>query len=430
MLELIFNGESVLSLDCLNVTTIRESPIDPELNNEAVTDEAADGMVRITWRLLSCVQAWPHNTLNKKLQVNYGYDDGNFLRPAVDFINEHHPEVLWSHFEDATQIVGRLYNARWEDSTDIPPGINADLVIDPEFDPKAARGLKNGIITAGSIGIDMDLVPSHPKMSVTEFLSKQGKQVNGKVVECIPSAFRGIRHMALVVKGTGADPNAGLRMANMTIDMKQGERMSEDMKIDEMAVEEFACLKSISNKLGVIVEIENDEIPVGLANKLDEKVDALLLKAESVEKIEAKLTSLSNTIQGFESYVALENEALTAQQILERLPKRLEFAEAGEKLLNLRQKEALKWFDAAKFDNNKTLEPHEERLRARIEVSTDLEYLADIIEEYRLIADNRMGTRRVSEQFEAPTNNTEISTVEKLRDMARAGVVSRLHKKK
>jgi len=78
-------------------------------------------------------------------------------------------------------------------------------------------------------------------------------------------------------------------------------------------------------------------------------------------------------------------------------------AQRGERLVEFKQREALEWFDKAKFAPDKPeLTDSEKRMRGRIEASSDLDYLEDMASEYRNLAQQKFGLNRSSAAEELP----------------------------
>ena len=175
-----------------------------------------DGKVRVLWRLVSGAKLWPSSSFPYPQCVDFGHDSSAAIsRDVVPLIEQSNPDIMWNHSIDSKDIAGSVEKPYWEETTDkLEGGINATLTVDPEYDPKAAKGLRSGIIRAGSIGIDGDYVPSHPKMLAQEFIKQQGKMIDGEMVRWLPVKITAVRHMALVPSGMGADPMAGPRVAS------------------------------------------------------------------------------------------------------------------------------------------------------------------------------------------------------------------------
>ena len=166
------NARPAQSVETTDLTTLE--------NSEDIEADPG-GLVRQKWRFISARQAWPTTAYGQPQLVDYGHDGGVALSQAVELINQSNPDLTWNHSIDAKDVAGYITDATWEQSTDIEPGITGYVVVDPEFDAKAARGISRGIIRSGSIGISAEMVKSHPDMDLEEFLGMQGTDVDGDV---------------------------------------------------------------------------------------------------------------------------------------------------------------------------------------------------------------------------------------------------------
>jgi hypothetical protein len=391
------------------------SGITSEFNNSE-----ALGHVRQTWRLISAVKAWPHSGFEDPQLVDYAYQDGAVLKNTVDHINKNKPDLLWNHSDDAHDVAGYVENARWEDSTDIPAGVNADLVVDPAYDHKAALGLQKGFIRNGSIGVQMDCRPSHPKMQFSQFVKNQGKAVDGDIVRWVPVRITEVRHMALVPSGTGADPNAGRRFVN-----------SSNRKIDEMISQTvtevknennnpggeimetwIAMLTNVANSLGIEVALaEGSPLPDGLEERINKKL-------EQFKALNEKYNKLCVSVEKLAELACNGVAPASFDETLGILENKIAMAAHGEKLLEHYRKDATKWFDSAKAAlDKKELSDSEKRMRNRILKSADLDYLEDVVAEYKAITEANLSSKRVSEGVELPVTENKIVDDRKIQDI-------------
>lgn len=369
---------------------------DSEESSSSASQE--DGLVRDDWRLISAVEAWPSSDFWLPQLVDYSYEGGRVLKDVIPLVNANHPDLTWNHSVDSKDIAGHVENASWEDSKDIPVGVNGTLVVDPEYDNKAASGLQKGMIRNGSIGFQMHAKPSHPKMKFEDFIAKQGKVVNGEKVRWLPQKITKVQHMAMVPAGAGADPNAGKRKSANNIESSNSEHINGGQ--NEMK-ELIALLTAVCQGLGIEVAlVEDSPVPEDLGERVTNKAKAL-------GEIQAKYNSLVAKVQAVGSSILAEGEtSLTAEATLERLPDVISMAKHGEKLLEHKRAEALKYFDAAKVFGDKTeLTESEKRLRGRISNCEDLDLLTDWAEEYQEQSKARFGNMRSSENEELPPDN-------------------------
>ena len=375
-----------------------------EVENEADLP-VVSGHVRDSWRLISAVEAWPSSGFHLPQLIDYAHNNGSAIKGAIDLINRHKPDLTWNHSTDAKDVAGWVEGAYWEDSTDIPSGVNAQLVVDPQYDIKAAKGLENKVLRNGSIGFSMDVVPSHEDMPFEKFTEMQGKVVGNEKVRWLPVSVHSVLHMALVPAGTGADQYAGRR------EYGNQSTKNTDVKINQekhnMFEDSVRLLANTCQGLGIDVALIADEgatIPEGLEERLSKKVENLSsvqkqynTLAASIEALCAKASDLGLKVENLSD---LENE----------IPRLCKWAEEGEKVLCARRDEAVGWYDKAKFTPDVEMSEASKRMRSRIEQSRDLDYINDVIDEYRTIAEERFGnTQRSSIAEELPEKKIENS---------------------
>lgn len=397
------NGKKIFSIDCILDAERRAVPVKVPVDNQGETKPAtknegalpgdagrtihqdpfnAASDVRDTWRLISAVQVWPTSHFWTPQLIDYSHNNGAVLKDVVGLVNSGKVDLTWNHSIDARDVAGHIENSYWEDSTDIPPGVNADLVVDPEFDAKAAIGLKKQVIRNGSIGISMEMEPSHPDMDFEKFVLMQGQEVGGKTVRWLPERITNVRHMALLSGGTGADPNAGHRQTDNSAVLNHTEQQRSENGMPEKLT---AILLSICSTLGLEFSFSEETIPENLEEKLTEKIEKLKLGAALSNKLTSKLHALGDSL-------LIENELnLSAEKVLDRLPVVIELSKAGEKFIEFQRIEALRQFDAAKVDPDSNMSETDKRIRGRIEASSDLDFLSDSIEEYRSLAGIKFG---------------------------------------
>lgn len=153
-----------------------------------------------------------------------------------------------------------------------------------------------------------------------------------------------------------------------------------------------ALLSSLAKGLGVeVVLAENSELPEGLEERLIKKIDGLTYVQ----------TRHNHVCKMFEELGEKANNGTapnTFEEAFSLIEEKIRLAAHGERLLAHYRKEAQKWFDSAKVVLGKTdLSDSEKRMRARIAKSEDLDYLEDVIAEYREIAEANLSATRTSE---------------------------------
>lgn len=375
-------------------------------DNSQESEKPNDGKVRTHWRLISAIMATPQTGLPWTQYVDYSFEGGKNLRGFINIINKKNPDVTWNHSDNAHDIAGYLENAYWEDSTDIPPGINATLVVDPQFDPRAAYGLENGYIRSGSIGIDMALDKSHKDMSWEKFVQQQGKKVKGEVVRWIPKTPKDVRHMGMISHGAGADPNAGKRTeltasADNLASMNNTQPEKIESKGENWTMKTaYALLMSIVASLGFRdVQIsEQEELPADLGDKITARIDAL-------SAIKAKYADFKAQLENLGKSMVKEGDApLEASDVMERLPEELSYAKYGRAYLGHLQNQAVEMFDKAKVDPKQDMTDVQKRQRERLRNSPDIQHLEDCIAEYKAEIEAKFGplSNQSSGQTELP----------------------------
>lgn len=384
-----------------NDKPVQQSSLD---NAESdVSEPDASGLIRQKWRFISALQAWPTTAYGLPQLVDYGWDGGIALSQAVNLINSSNPDLTWNHSIDAKDVAGHITDATWEQSTDIAPGITGYVVVDPNFDAKAAIGISKGIIRSGSIGISAEMTKSHPDMDIEEFLSNQGEDVDGDVVRWKLKSVVDVRHMAMLATGTGADPNAGLRYKSSLLN-NQGKLPNSNNGGNIMVPTETRPESGLLNKVCELLKVdetilENAELA---ESKLSERIEKLQDRAD-------KFNNLSQAIADLEKLVIAENETgLSVNEIIERLPQRLDYAKHGERFLVEKRNEALKAFDSANVKTDENMSDNAKRLRGRIENSSDIDFVLEMLELHQGIVTERFGLNRSSLVEELPAEKKSV----------------------
>lgn len=375
----------------------------------AANEDAAPGGVaanpdecRVRCRLLSAVDTWSWSAdLGMRVLVRNGHDDGRALRQAASVINTGKRPVplMWNHSMDMRDKAGIVINANWEDSTDIPPGVNADLVVNRQYDPRAATGLERGVIDATSLWWVPQCEMSHPDMDFWTFLDLMGMEVDGQIVGFRPVSCSEVPHHAMVP--AGADEYSGPRTEHA---QNAANAATHIRNRGGEAVENAALtlLSSLCGDLGIEVALsEGAPIPETLAARLS-------AKTKSLRDVAGRFNALTEQIQGLAQAVQRQGETLSSDEILKRLPERLEMAKHGDAFLANQRNEAVAWFDRARVDpdNPQNLSEAQKRERERLGNATDLQFLADKIEEFRNAAQGRFGDIRTSTGDDLPPGST------------------------
>ena len=355
-----------------------------------------DGKVRVLWRLVSGTKLWPSSRLPYPQCVDLGHDNSTVIgRDITPLIGASKPDIMWNHSVDSRDIAGFVENPFFEAAKgNLEAGINGTLVVDPEYDPKAAKGLTSGYIRAGSIGIDGEYVPSHPDMPYQDFVKNQGKKINGDFVRWLPLKITAVRHMALVPSGMGADSNAGPRVALNNISGKEpvsnesGGTMGNELKL----------FSAVCKELGI-------EFALSEGAPIPEKLEELLLgKLEELKKAQVAYSGLyDRVLRACELSGSCKYSGKSVDEILDVLPTDLANAANGLAFVEFQKKEALKAFDAAKVDPAKEeLSENDKKIRLRIVNSQDIAYIQEALEEYKSLSLNRFGPMKTSADEEIP----------------------------
>ena len=411
--------------DIDNHTSPQEGSL-PQGATDTVENEGGDdtttstNTVRDRWRLISTDLLYPQMGMFGPQAVDYGHQDGAALKECVALINDNCIPVTWDHSWSVKDIAGSLENASWENSKDIFPGINGYLVVDKEYDSKAAMGIEKGLIRAGSISVSFEMERSHPSMKIETFIEMSGEEVDGEIVRWLPVSARAVNHFALVQQG--ADFRAGPRTSNTAAteqELTTGENvMNEDNK-------SLTMLAGICEGLGIEVCLTDESnIPETLQARLSDKVTVL-------SEAQKSFNDLTERIQSLSAHVAKDDATLSSAEILDRLPSQLEFAKYGQDYLEDIKSDALRWFDTARVDPDKPeLSDHCKALRGAIESCDCVTTLKAYIQEYKPQAEAVIGKvdMRSSQGEELPPEKpkTEIedATAREIRKAAQ-----RIHKR-
>jgi len=354
-----------------------------------------DGMVRQNWRLISAVRAWPTTGYLFPQLLDYGHEGGKVIKRDIPkLVRQTRPDFMWDHSIEAKDVAGYVENPKWEDSKDMEPGVNADVVVDPEFDARAALGLTKGLIRSGSIGIvaEMTRFKAHEDMDDYDFYTQQGKKVNGEVVRWIPHRITAVRHMAMVPHGLGADPNAGVR--NVAAQPPEITNSAGGRSMD------FQWLLDLLNEVGkdllkinVVLDASHGATPPeGFCEKFREVVKAFQKGHANNAKVASALAAVAPGL------MKEGEDSLSTEEILQRLPEVVEQAKFGVLYVSALKAEALKWFDSANV-NKDAAEPTDlqKQMRARIEASADPTFIGEQLALFKGIAEKGFGLNRSSQ---------------------------------
>lgn len=144
------------------------------------------------WRLLS--------------QAVTPYRFFDFTRPGV--LKEAVPlfagvTLYTNHYADVNNWKGFVQAPVW-DEKNVPPGINANLVIDRTVDANLARGVEIKALRSASVTIWFEYERSHP--ALTGFYDRLGEEVDGELVRFIVTRITQAAEVSIV--WAGEDPYA------------------------------------------------------------------------------------------------------------------------------------------------------------------------------------------------------------------------------
>ena len=367
-------------------------------------------IVRMRFRLISTVDAYPTKGWLGPQHVDFGHLNGQAIREAEGLINNAPRPVplMWNHTDDITMKVGHIENAAWEDSKDIRPGLNGDLVVRRGYDAKAAFGLETGVLDATSIALGGEYELSHPELSFSQFVEAagEGRVINGKPVMWLPVHTSEVYHHALV--WSGADPNSGPRgVANARATIPAATNKTEtaalaaqnDTRGGITMGNAIKILDSLCKDLGFdVILSEGAPIPEGLEAKVSKRLGDMKNGTARYNEIAARLT---------EAWEKLPDKAegkVSALQMIEAMEARMGLATFGEKYVSDLREQALNAFDGAKSDPAKKAEQslEDKTIRSVIAGSSDVEQLKAWAAEY-----NAQKAKKFGPQGDQKTSVTE-----------------------
>ena len=380
-------------------------------------------IVRVQVRLISAQPAYPTMGWLGPQRVHYDHDNAAAIRqiPAHMMSRQRPVPVMWNHSYDMHDKAGRLDRPWWEESTDIVPGANADILVNRRYDPKAAIGLETGEINATSISVSTELERSHPNMPWEQFVDNaaSGAIVDGEYVAWRPIRLKEVLHHALVWEG--ADPNSGPRDAENSkryFDIGALAQMDDSSKNED--VKKAAEAANTKTRGGITLENKSIQILDSLcrdmgfdvvlsdeANVTDElqarmakRLAAYQAAATRYGELEARLSRLA------EKHLP-KTQLNSSIETLDALAERLDMAVFGESYLNDLRANALKAFDKAHFNPSGTQSLAQKKLRATVENSSDVEELKAFAAEWATEAAEKLGDTRTSKGEDMPPVNAE-----------------------
>lgn len=264
---------------------------------------------------------------------NFGFAGGGALRNAVDKFNN--LVVLKDHSMSVDDWLGTTEQAYWDNSTDIPPGVNVMLKVDKKADPKTARGLMSGALNSVSVTVAFDFEPSHPDMDEFDFLMNLGQEVDGKTVQANITNIKRLHEISVV--WSGADVYAKTTNGNGQKPLSQSLNLAIDAPAPTTQKEKAVDWKKLAVLIGLSMENPTeDDVNRGLtalmASATVSKTELATVKTElaasqgQVVDLNANLaqktvevTTLSTEITALKAEkTALEGKVALGVQFLEK----------------------------------------------------------------------------------------------------------------
>jgi hypothetical protein len=151
--------------------------------------------------------------------------------------------------------------------------------------------------------------------------------------------------------------------------------------------------------------------------------DEMMVKLKEVVAVEEKVKETEYQLRSLGMQMRREGEAaLTVEQVYERLPEFIERAKLADGQVNQLRSLALKWFDSANVDPSKkdSLTDNQKKMRARLEASTDLDFIEEQLQLYEQMTRKRFEvlgqkapdikmTKHVPKQANDPLKSAEIA---------------------
>lgn len=401
---------------------------------ESAPQETEPGLFVSRFRLISGHLIWSSMFGLGPQCHDYGHNDSAVIRQIPSWVTQYGVPVARNHAIDVESIVGDLRNPSWEDSTDIPPGVNADVAIAEDVDPKLYNALRHGFLKAGSIEFSLDCVLSHPDLEFEEFAELAGVpyrpvEIDGRTVAWNPVNLNWVRHYALVQ--AGADIYARERTgkgqeqkiwAGADLEQEAAKNMSPDGAGGVME-QAYEALGAWAQALGITVSLSpGSELPETLNDRALGIINKLLEAQSLVNRLTAELESWAPAL------LLSDEQTLTIEEIVRRVPERLAKAKNGDEFIEDLKKEALRLFDAAKTDPElKELSDDAKALRGIIEACKEIDQLKAWQAEYRSQVDKRFGPvgdahrSSVGEELpQEPNNKAQIRRIGRDLDIAEA----------
>jgi hypothetical protein len=233
--------------------------------------------------------------------------------------------VLANHEKIVEHWVGNVVTTLWDDQG-TPQGINAIIKVpkpqsdfSTDFNRDIIKGLEAGIINSFSVGVEWNIKPSHPDLSLTEFFMNQGKEIDNEVVRLVVNDIYDYNELSVVYEGYDANAKVNNRLTlgehvfgnSETVELNNATEINNYMKefaLSNKKVQLFFNTNKGGNQMNAdtkdpAVENDakkeanlNDEIETKIENK-ETKNEVKLSNdndASSTEEIKEKIENLSD----------------------------------------------------------------------------------------------------------------------------------------
>jgi len=125
------------------------------------------------------------------------FSEGNVLKKSVKKLKGQ--TVYKDHNLSVNDWVGVVAKTTWDESKDIPPGINANLKINKKWNERIVDGIKDRAIHSVSVTVLFDYKKSHPDLE--DFWYHIGEEIGGEIVRMIATKIISFGEISLVWQG-------------------------------------------------------------------------------------------------------------------------------------------------------------------------------------------------------------------------------------
>lgn len=272
---------------------------------------------------------------------NFGWGGGGPLKNSVDKFNG--MIVLKDHNMSVDTWLGTTQDAYWDNSEDIPPGVNCMLKVDTKADPKTARGLISGALNSVSVTVSFDYEPSHPEMDEWDFFMAMGTEVDGKIVQANITNIKRLFEISVVWQGADVYAKQKQKPLSNSLNLNL---LPEPKKENAVDWKKLALLMGLSQAEPTEEDITNG-ITALVASKTTTKTELDTVKVTLVAE-QAKVVDLTTKVTASDGLVAAAKaEVVTATTQLDSFKKD---AELGKKFVAKQRTEAVRLYKLVEAD--------------------------------------------------------------------------------